>query len=536
MTSGSSQALHPIRLAPRRDRLGFALRLALLIGAPAIGFSAGLVHFDYSLTEFTPSIPNDQVGYFLMSQAFDRCGFNGGYFTLGEQPAPASFSHMGVHGPLFPVLYGSLGRCFGLSYRSGLFFNVGLLSLAIALYCALARPSPRLVLVLALFFLTYWPYYAFVYSWMQDTLHLALAVVFAGIFSTLLAHAPLSRTLWFRVAAVVFVCAAALLRISWALTLPPLFLLFLERYTWKSVTLALAASAGGILGLMATFRWLCAPYPNVPTAFLMNKLLTLDVAPHVFLSHVWANLQEFRHFYRALEKTVGYEHLGLLGLFSVLSGLVLTMRFWPSKWAAPLRRWGVTDRPADTFFCCYNQLVITVATVATYFVGNGGAMRLFATYVPLTLLVALASGKRIYRYLLVAVIGFNLLVSTRCLRQVNEITRDSFSYAARTAAFQDAIRDKIVFTPGANAWDNTLLSDRLPGEFAGLPPGIGVSYIISLESLAKPKSRYILAERDVVERARTKVRLLCTFHELGGELWLASGKEPNLYLNLSPSH
>ncbi len=49
-------------------------------------------------------------------------------------------------------------------------------------------------------------------------------------------------------------------------------------------------------------------------------------------------------------------------------------------------------------------------------------MRLFSTYVPLALLVAVASGKRIFHYLLVAVIGFNLLMSTRCLRQVHELT------------------------------------------------------------------------------------------------------------------
>ena len=132
------------------------------------------------------------------------------------------------------------------------------------------------------------------------------------------------------------------------------------------------------------------------------------------------------------------------------------------------------------------------------------------------LLVAVASGKRIFHYLLVAVIGFNLLMSTRCLRQVHELTRDSFSYAARTAAFKETIRKDIVFTPGANGWDNTLFSDRVPPEFAGLPPGIGVSAISSIESLARPKSRYILASREVIEKAKTKVRFLRTLRGLGG--------------------
>jgi hypothetical protein len=535
MISDALRPLNSMGFAIKRNRVGYFLRIALLVCTPALGFYAVLVYFNYSLADFTPATPNDQLDYFLESQAYCHYGWNAGYFAIGEEPAPAAFSHMGVHGPFFPALYGLLGRCFGLSYRSGPLFNVWILCAAIAVYCWLSRPSGRQVLWLALFFLTYWPCYAFVYSWMQDVLHIAVAVVLAGIFTALLSRTPLSRAVWFRVAAVVFVCGAALLRISWALILPPMFLLFLPRYTSKTVAAALLASGVGILLLMITFRWICAPFSNIPTAFLMNKLLTLDVDPKVLFGHMWTNLQEFRRFYLGVEKMVGYEHLGLLGLFCVLAGLILGARMWSPKGTAFLRRFDLIDRPGETFFCCYNQLVITVATVATYWVGNGGAMRLFSTYVPLALLVVFAGGKRTFQYLFVAVIAFNLLMSTRCLRQVQELTHDSFSYPARTAAFKETIRDDIVFTPGANGWDNTLLTDRVPPEFAGLPPGIGVSTITSYESLARPKSRYILASREVIEKAKTKVRFLRTLRNLGGHLWLAKGADPNLYLNLAPS-
>ncbi len=55
----------------------------------------------------------------------------------------------------------------------------------------------------------------------------------------------------------------------------------------------------------------------------MNKLLTLDVNARVLIAHIWTNLGEFRRFYLGVEKMVGYEHLGLLGLFVVLAALVL---------------------------------------------------------------------------------------------------------------------------------------------------------------------------------------------------------------------
>jgi hypothetical protein len=535
MSSDSLHVLRTIEVASKRDRLGYALRIVFLVCTPAIGFYVGLVYFNYSLVDFTPATPNDQLGYFLMSQAYCDYGWNAGYFTNGEEPAPASFSRMGAHGPFFPALYGQLGRYFGFSYASGPLFNMWILCAAVAVYCTLSRPSGQQALWLSLFFLTYWPYYAFVYSWMQDILHLAVAVVLAGIFTALLSRSPLSRAAWFRIAAVAFVCAVALLRISWALLLPPMFLLFLRRYNDKTVAGTLLASGAVILALMMVFRWVCAPFSNVATAFLMNKLLTFDVVPRVLFAHIRTNLHEFRRFYLGVEKMVGYEHLGLLGLFCVLAGLVLGARFWPPKWTTHLRNWGLVDRPGATLFCCYNQLVITVATVTTYWVGNGGAMRLFSTYVPLTLLVVVASGKRIFQYLFVAVVAFNLLMSTRCLRQVRELTRDSFSYAARTAAFKETIRDDIVFTPGASGWDNTLLCDRVPPEFAALPAGIGVSSIISYESLVRPKSRYILASREVIERSKLKVKFLRTLPGLGGNLWLAQGDSPNLYLNLSRS-
>jgi hypothetical protein len=126
-------------------------------------------------------------------------------------------------------------------------------------------------------------------------------------------------------------------------------------------------------------------------------------------------------------------------------------------------------------------------------------------------------------------------MTTRCLRQIHELTHDSFAYVARTAEFKESIRHEIVFTPGANGWDNTLLCDRVPPEFAGLPPGIGVSAISSSATLAHPKSRYILASAELIEQTKPKVKFLKTFNGLGGPLWMARGNNANLYLNLSPA-
>ena len=263
MISDSLHAIKTIGVAFRRDRLGYTLRVALLVCTPAIGFYAVLVYFNYSLADFT--LPPERPGRLFSGVAvllplwMERRLFHDWRGT-----PPASFSRMGVHGPFFPAPYGLLGRCVGFSYVSGpLLQSLDPLCRSRRLLCTQSTFG-QAGLVAGAFFLTYWPYYAFVYSWMQDILHLAVAVILAGIFTALLSRTPLSAPVWFRVAAVVFVCAAALLRISWALILPPLFLLFLRRYTYKTVAAALLASVPSILALTTIFRWLCAPYFESP--------------------------------------------------------------------------------------------------------------------------------------------------------------------------------------------------------------------------------------------------------------------------------
>jgi hypothetical protein len=511
----------------------WALCAALLVSVPSVGFVWGLAHFHHSLSDFRPARP-DEVGYFLQSQAYCQSGFHAGYFTLDEEPARASFSHFGVHGPVFPVLYGSLGRLFGLSYRSAPLFNVALLTAALAVYIALVRPPVAVLLGLSAFVLTYWHYYVFVYSWMQETTHLAIAVVVAGIFTSLLWDTPLSRTAAFRAGAVAFIASAALLRISWALMLPPLALLCLPRLTRRASLAALGVSFLGILGLLWTFRWLCAPMSSKANAFMMNKLLTLDVEPHVVLELIWTNLESFSRYRWLLEPVILDEHWSVLLLTGALVAGAAFVRFGPRRLVAGLNK---PTRPGigAALVCFYNQAVITVATVTTYLVGNGGMERMCATHALLSLFIAAASGKRSLQLLFLAALGYNLAMSPKGLEDVEDRIRPAFSPIPGSAEFAARIQDRIEFVPGADAWDNTLLSDRYPRAFLALPPGIGVSVMTLPQCLDHPRSRYVIASPQDVERAGAKLELLCPLKELRGERMLDAAAEANLYLNLQPA-
>jgi len=59
--------------------------------------------------------------------------------------------------------------------------------------------------------------------------------------------------------------------------------------------------------------------------------------------------------------------------------------------------------------------------------------------------------------------------------------------------FVRAIGGLIVYEDGADPWCNTLLADRYPPCFAGLPPGIGVSVYLNTKDFPRwPKSKYLL--------------------------------------------
>src|SRR5262249_40321423 len=110
------------------------LACLLMAIAPGLVCRALLALQGLSLDEYAPET-NDEIGYYLQTKAFVHKSLTGGYFTLCEKPAPATFSHFGVHGPLFPILYGLVGKTFGWELYSGPLFNCGFLTVAIAIFC-----------------------------------------------------------------------------------------------------------------------------------------------------------------------------------------------------------------------------------------------------------------------------------------------------------------------------------------------------------------------------------------------------------------
>lgn len=502
----------------------------LLLTSPFLGSFLTLRWLGYSVFDYTPFL-NDEVSYYLQARAFAAYGWQAGYFGIGEDPAPASFSRFGVHGPAFPVLYGSAGRLVGLPYWMGYFLNCAALTLGLVVYLALARPAAGACAALALLVLSFWPFQMYVATWMQESLHFAVAVVMAGVFAALIARRPFTTSPVFRVAVVALVAAASLLRVSWALAYVPLFLLYLNRRRPLAVAGALAAGAAAAALFMVVFRWLCAPYNADPDAFLMNKLAGLGVGPEHLWRHVRANLAAFGQVFElesVVSRTVFAEHLTALGAVAFAALAYGLGRRWP-RLRADLRR--LAKDPAGLALCAYYLLATTAATVLTYYVGQYRGYRVFAIELMLLLALAAASRSPVLRGAFAAALVANLLVAGPALNYLRAYYAEPFHGRAAADAFAARVADLIRFEPGADGWSNTLLSDRLPGELSALPAGIGVELYLDAGIFRRPiKSRYVITTPDIVARLRLPLRPLFRLDNMRGQV-RTTPLRPVLYLN-----
>lgn len=94
-------------------RVGTFLARLLVSFLPAL-LVISILHFRYG-TNIYEHVPvwNDEVGYWHQAATFAAVGFQGGYYSYNENTARATWTRFGVHGPWYPMLYGTLGRLLG---------------------------------------------------------------------------------------------------------------------------------------------------------------------------------------------------------------------------------------------------------------------------------------------------------------------------------------------------------------------------------------------------------------------------------------
>jgi hypothetical protein len=415
---------------------------------------------------------------------------------------------------MFPILYGLVGKVVGWHVYSGPLFNCGFLTLALFVFCLVHKPTALQALVGAFFLMTYWPCYLYLISNSQDPIHLAAAVLFGTCFAALLAQQPITRTRIFHAAFWVLLIYMSLMRISWAAMIFPYIVLNRPLLSPRDLYLRILQAVIGMVILLLAFRWLCAPYPGDDAAFLMNKIVKPDITSiRYVLAHAWYNFKCFV----TPSLTYGSFWPGILVFYEAVAlgsiMVVIAILGAVSSWTRHRFRLSLPE----ALFHSYNIWSMAVAMIFFYYVDRNGGWRMFSIHFLMSAVMLIVSVTPRLYWLVIGAGIVNLSCVIPCLEHIENFTIYRFLGPQTTRSFASAIEGLIVYEEGADPWRNTILADRYPPCFAGLPPGIGVSiYSTPGEFPSSPKSKYLLVDVDQLALLPTGARRVWLFHKIGG--------------------
>ena len=118
------------RLLARKQRLIQSALVGLMLLVPVLsltGMASG--YMGQRLANFHPD-DTDAILYWHQI-TFVAAGFSGGYYSIGEEGAVASFTHFFAHGPWFIALYGLIGKAVGWTLWSPMLFDVSAVTVAL---------------------------------------------------------------------------------------------------------------------------------------------------------------------------------------------------------------------------------------------------------------------------------------------------------------------------------------------------------------------------------------------------------------------
>ena len=489
------------RLLARDQGLIRSALIGLILLLPVLSLTGmASVYLGQHLADFHPA-KSDAIMYWHQIKTFVAVGFSGGYYTVGEEAAPASFTHFYAWGPWYIALYGLIGKAVGWSLLSPMLFDAGAVTLALAGGLLLIRPNiGRLALVL-LVLLTYWPLHLYLPLGMQEPFHYAVAIVLAGIFYRLLVREG-AVPHWLLGAALVTIVGAALVRPTWAVLLLPLVTIVVEerlhgcaprgsRFRQMFCGWPFLTACAVVTGIFLLSRYVAAPYPH-PVMFDVQLLLSspidgvqrlLAVTTAQGMTYLWPDIVN------PLWTLLRYQALGIVLWMTVLA---FRRRGNQAPQGAPGRPpW----RRAERCTHILNLSLIVLLVLMLWRVGLSMDYRVVAPHLLLSLLLLAACGRA--RVVAVAVLA-GLLVTPSFLTAYKVLAPSQFAEEqARIDAFAAQTAGTLVYQAQGDPWCNTILLPlriAFRPESLAIPAGIGISFDFDIDSRSELKSRYVMVD------------------------------------------
>ena len=435
----------------------------------------------------------------------------GVWWTVGEEAAPASFTHFYAWGPWYIALYGLIGKAVGWNPWSPILFDVAAVTLALLGGLLLIRPNIGRLALMLIVLLTYWPLHLYLPLAMQEPFHHAVAIMLAGIFYRLLVHegkVPL-RLLG---AALVVILGAALVRPTWALLLLPLATIIVEKRLHGCATggsrfrqvaryWPLLVAGAVVAGIFLLSRYVAAPYPQ-PVMFDVQLLLSspVDSLPRLLavtieqgMTYLWPDIGN------PLWTLLRYQALGIVLWMTVLT---FRRRGNNAPPGAPVRP---TWHRAERLTHILNLSLIVLLVLMLWRVGMWMDYRVIVPHLMLSLLLLCACGRA--RVVAVVVLA-GLLVTPSFLTAYKVLAPPQFAdEQARIDAFAAQTAGTLVYQAQGDPWCNTILmplGSAFRPESLAIPAGIGISFDHDDSRRSELKSRYVMVDdenREFLTRA-----------------------------------
>jgi hypothetical protein len=453
------------------------------------------LHVRGDLSKFVP-YGYDEVLNWHQVLTFKEAGFQGGYYTLYERPAPAQFTHFYTYGPPYPMLYGLVGKVIGWEHHSVLIVNSLLLTAALFFFCLFILKDKRQLVVTAILLLVFWPGLTFLFSTMQESMHQAIGIVAAGIFYVVISRRgriPLRLNLIFTA----FLTLAAITRLSWLVLMVPYFW-FISRPRRRLLSMLRCLLLCGVIMIVTL---LIGALGNNSVMSVLGAL-TIGVNKGSILP--------------ALEAVGGYFYGNLVSYLNfskdsldVLQTIeVVAMIIGAASLSVVLKRRGNRESIslAEANFHAFNLGAIVFASLLLYIIGTGGDYRVIAAHLLLSSLLLIAF--RRYR-VAAALIAANLLFLPQFLTNYSAYMADHLSTnQAELADYTRLAHQSIQYDASASSpWCNTLLftKDQYDQRLTAFPGGIGLSTLFNtLEPGVPFKSRYLLMNEEAYAEFRQR--------------------------------
>lgn len=485
--------------------------LALFVISTPVIVTYCLVTFQLEkhVSDFVPQWSDGLYNWHQIN-TFREAGFNGGYYTLNEKNAPSSFFRFYCHGPVFPIIIGTLSLLIGWNFNSILFINLIWLMLSVALFIICLKPDKLQLILLGLFIATFWPIHIYMASTMRQVFFDGGLIIVATLFyvitkSTNISHKHLILLL-------VSIAILSLLKISNAILFVPLVFIGQKKYRYSFRGSILISLLVLFVFCMITY-FIYAPYQ-----FRYSNTLQARFSQSFHEGAIYLILNIKQNMFRLFN----YKNNPLW--------IVLRVQLLLSIFISCFFLWYKQRNKNDVQYWLI-ILFISVGTlggtIVLYILDAWRDYRLFA---PIVLMIALLfiSHKK---YILVSLIIIgNIICTPVFLKNYVKLMQNAFpstQIVESIHTFSDQISPVLAYDKYASAWDNTLLTSSTIAqrrEIMGVPPGIGISWFGSPDQLEDIKSKYLLLDTNNYLLLNKKMKLE----------FLVSTSIGDLYLNNKP--